>query len=211
MNLAVAVNLTYDGGVNSNGTWGGGLGSGSSPCIVSEQRNRLVVTGCNIQVLLFRDVASGNIITGCASIRSISDRWSGALLTSPKDQEGGGSACSGIGCCETPIPLGRPAYGVVYKNLDETHELDGEVPTAVRIAERGWFEGVAARMLNKSVSDTTARTAVPVVLEWAVASTPVIVPGVAADGGNSSCPTDAGEERVTEQPQLLPQRHRQRP
>nr|CAB3446489.1 unnamed protein product [Digitaria exilis] len=184
LNTAGAVNLTYDGGVNGNGTWGGsGSGNSSSPYVVSERRNRLVVTGCNIQVTLVGDVASGNIITGCSSFCSITDSWTGAVLTTTGQED---AACSGIGCCETPIPIGRPTYGVQYRNLDESHELDGEVPTAVRIAERGWFDGVvAARMLNKSLSDATARTAVPVVLEWAVASTPVVVPGVAPDGGNS--------------------------
>ncbi|GJM94236.1 hypothetical protein PR202_ga10866 [Eleusine coracana subsp. coracana] len=150
MNTAGAVNLTYDGGVNGNGTWGSGLGSSSSPYIVSERRNQLV-------------------------------------------EEEGGTACSGIGCCETPIPFGRPAYGVLYRNLDESHELDGQVPTAVRIAERGWFDGVAAEMLNQSLSEATAKAEVPVVLEWAVASTPVIIPGVVPDGGNSSCPADAAK------------------
>ncbi|KAK3164488.1 hypothetical protein QOZ80_1AG0019570 [Eleusine coracana subsp. coracana] len=165
MNTAGAVNLTYDGGVNGNGTWGSGLGSSSSPYIVSERRNQLVVSG---------------------------DRWSGAVLTVPQEEEGG-TACSGIGCCETPIPFGRPAYGVLYRNLDESHELDGQVPTAVRIAERGWFDGVAAEMLNQSLSEATAKAEVPVVLEWAVASTPVIIPGVVPDGGNSSCPADAAK------------------
>nr|CAB3449687.1 unnamed protein product [Digitaria exilis] len=192
LNTAGAVNLTYDGGVNGNGTWGGsGSGNSSSPYVVSERRNRLVVTGCNIQVTLVGDVASGNIITGCSSFCSITDSWTGAVLTTTGQED---SACSGIGCCETPIPIARPTYGVQYRNLDESHELDGEVPTAVRIAERGWFDGVvAARMLNKSLSDATARTAVPVVLEWAVASTPVVVPGVAPDSGNSSCPVDAAK------------------
>ncbi|TVU33842.1 hypothetical protein EJB05_15654, partial [Eragrostis curvula] len=183
MNTAGAVNLTYDGGVNGNGTWAGLIGSG--PYVVSERGNQLVVTGCNIQVTLVGDVASGNLITGCSSFCSISDRWSGAVLTTNSGDDG---ACSGIGCCETPIPIGRPTYGVVYKNLDETHELDGQVPTAVRIAKRGWFDGVAARMLNHSGSEATVRDAVPVILEWAVASTPVIQPGVAAE--NSSCPMD---------------------
>jgi hypothetical protein len=192
LSTAGAVNLTYEVGqdmaVNGSGAWGGLI---SGPYIVSERRNQLVVTGCNIQVTLVGDSASNNIITGCSSFCSISDNWSGAVLTSPSDSD---TACSGIGCCETPIPIGRPTYGVQFKSLDNSHELDNQVPIAVRIAERGWFDSVAARMLNGSVSDATViRTAVPVVLEWAVASTPVILPGVAPDGGNSSCPTDTAK------------------
>jgi hypothetical protein len=126
----------------------------------------------------------------------------------------GSSGCSGIGCCEMPIPIGRPSYGVQYKFLEETREVD-KVPKAVRIAERGWFRGaVADKLLSESAANTAPRTPVPVVLEWAVASAPVILPGV-PQFANASCPT-AGEARrsaclSTHRPQQVRQRHRQLP
>ncbi|TVU03400.1 hypothetical protein EJB05_51064, partial [Eragrostis curvula] len=182
MNTAGAVNITNHQNNNANGTWGD-LALNRSPYIVSEWRNQLVVTGCNIQITLLGK-ASINLITGCSSFCSINDYWSVAVLTSLGD--GGATACSGIGCCETPIPIGRPTYAVQYKTLDG-YELEGQVPTAVRIAEKGWFEGVATQMLNKSLKETTDRAAVPVILEWALEST-VVLPN--ADNGNWSCPRD---------------------
>jgi hypothetical protein len=188
LNTAGAVNINFSTSVDGSGTWSGGLGavSGSgSPYVVSEWRNQLVVTGCNVQGTLLG--GSGNIITGCSSFCSIDDKWAGAVVTTPGD---GATACSGIRCCETPIPIGRPSYTVQFKYLDV--ENTGLLPVAVRIAERGWFDSVAAQMLNNSARDSTSLTPVPVVLDWAVASTP-IVPGTAdADAaGNSSCPSDA--------------------
>ncbi|CAL4900572.1 unnamed protein product [Urochloa decumbens] len=153
MDTAGAVNVTYYGKPEGNGTWRG-LGSGKdSTYVLSERDNQFVVTGCNVQGVLLGD--SGNVIIGCSSFCSIRDTW----------------------------------INPVFKFLDL--EYTGRLATAVRIAERGWFDGVATQMLNESATDVSAssRTPVPVVLEWAVASTPIAPPGTgAADAGNSSCP-----------------------
>ncbi|CAO2208287.1 unnamed protein product [Urochloa humidicola] len=166
-------------GPEGSGTWRG-VGSGSnSTFIVSERRNQLVVTGCNVQGTLLGD--SGNLITGCSSFCSIQDSWVNAVVSNPG---GGGGGCSGIGCCETPIPIGRPSYAVKLKILDQ--ENTALLPMAVRVAERGWFDGVAARMLNGSVaSEAVLQTPVPVVLEWAVAAIRMVPMGI-----NSFCPVD---------------------
>ncbi|KXG32614.2 hypothetical protein SORBI_3003G175100 [Sorghum bicolor] len=186
---AGAVNINFSTSatsVDGSGTWSGGLGAASdSPYVVSEWRNQLVVTGCNVQGTLLG--GSGNVITGCSSFCSIDDKWTGAVVTTPDE---GATACSGIRCCETPIPIGRPSYNVQFKYLDV--ENTGLLPVAVRIAEHGWFDSVAAQMLNNSVRDSTLGTPVPVVLDWAVASTPIVPGTPAADAaGNSSCPSDA--------------------
>ncbi|GJN37698.1 hypothetical protein PR202_gb26679 [Eleusine coracana subsp. coracana] len=194
-----AVNFTYHTGTTplwANGTWGsitGGAGRGST-FVVSEQHNHLVVTGCNVQGTLLGD--SGNVITGCSSFCSIRDTWINPVVTvtstpSSSSSSSSTAACSGIGCCETPIPIGRSNYTVEFKYLDPNHENDGQLPMALRVAERGWFDGVAAEMLNKSAETTSRATPVPVVLDWAVAAAPV-VPG-AEMNGNSSCPTDTAK------------------
>lgn len=188
IDTAGAANVSY-GLNNGTGTWGVVAGDGSaSPYVVSDMFNELIVTGCNIQVTLVG--GSSNIITGCSSYCPINDKWTGSVTSIPAT---GSSRCSGIGCCEMPIPIGRPSYGVQYKFLEETREVD-KVPKAVRIAERGWFSGaVADRLLNESAANTAPGTPVPLVLEWAVASTPVILPGV-PQFANTSCPA-AGEAR----------------
>jgi hypothetical protein len=150
---------------------------------------------------------SGNVIIGCSSFCSIRDIWINPVVSTPGDGDGT-AACFGVGCCQTPIPTGRPSYTVRFMYLDT--EYMGQLPTQVRIAERGWFDGVAKQILNSSALDSATRTPVPVVLEWAVASTPVASPGsVAADAGNSSVlPHGRGEKCVPQQPQHLPQRNR---
>lgn len=193
LDTAGAVNLTFDGVADGNGTWGGGLGAGG-PFVVSERHSQLVVTGCNVQATLVGGSrggvgGGGNVISGCSSFCSINDMWTGAV-TSSSPAESGSGACSGIGCCETPIPIGRPSYRVRFKWLDPDHEYDDQLPIAVRVAERGWFEGASAALLNGTPGYSATRRAppaVPVVLEWAVDSKPVVLPGVATSG----CPVDA--------------------
>ncbi|WVZ51376.1 hypothetical protein U9M48_002528, partial [Paspalum notatum var. saurae] len=165
-------------GTQSTGVWSSGVGG---PYVVSEQLNQFVLTGCNAQATLLGD--SGNIITGCSSVCSINDKWEGYVLSAPSGSAG---ACSGIGCCQTPIPIGRPNYTVQFRLLDT--EIANALPTAVRVAERGWFD--AAQMLNASAPDSVVRTPVPVVLEWALDST-LMIPGDGDGSRNSSCPMDA--------------------
>ncbi|CAO2205983.1 unnamed protein product [Urochloa humidicola] len=198
IDTAGAVKINYNYGFegpapDGSGTWRG-VGSGSnSTFILSERRNQFVVTGCNVQATLHGD--SGNIITGCSSFCSIQDTILNPVVSTPG--AGAIAGCSGIGCCETPVPIGRPSYDVKFKALDPNHKNGGKLPRAVRVAERGWFDGVAARMLNGSVaSEAVLRTPVPVVLEWAVAAIRVVQPGmITVDPGstarNSSCPVDA--------------------
>uniref|UniRef100_A0ACD5V156 Uncharacterized protein n=1 Tax=Avena sativa TaxID=4498 RepID=A0ACD5V156_AVESA len=175
------VNLAFDGGEDGNGTWGG---AGAGPYVVSERHNQFVVTGCNVQATLVGDGGGGNVISGCSSFCSINDKWTGVVTSSPAGN-GGAAACSGIGCCETPIPIGRPSYGVQFKWLDSSHEHDDKLPIAVRIAERGWFD--AALLGDSPGYSPSRRPAGPLVLEFAVDSKPVVLPGVATSG----CPEDA--------------------
>uniref|UniRef100_A0ACD5Y0C2 Uncharacterized protein n=1 Tax=Avena sativa TaxID=4498 RepID=A0ACD5Y0C2_AVESA len=180
MDTAGAVNITYHGTPDGNGTWGGLVG-GAGAFVVSETRNRFVVTGCNVQATLLGD--TGNVIAGCSAFCAINDRWEQGTTARSLDAV---AACSGIGCCETPIPIGRPSYGVEFKWIDPNHEKDHELPDEVRVAERGWFEGASAALLNNSLADSSPRTPVPVVLEWAVDSAPLAPPALATTG----CPQD---------------------
>ncbi|XBI43696.1 hypothetical protein VPH35_108433 [Triticum aestivum] len=182
MDTAGAVNITYHGTPEGNGTWGGLAGARAGPFVVSETRNQFLVTGCNVQATLLGE--TGNVIVGCSAFCAVNDRWSSAATSSLEEV----AKCAGIGCCETPIPIGRPSYGVEFKWVDPNHEKDGELPASVRIAERGWFEGVSAALLNTSLTDTSSRTAIPVVLEWAVESRPLPQPQDTL--GTSGCPQD---------------------
>jgi hypothetical protein len=180
MDSAGAVNITLQDVEGGTGTWGGGLGAGDGPYVVSERHSELVVSGCNVQATLLGDYL--DVISGCSSFCSINSGRTHAVTTY-------GRACSGIGCCQTPIPIGRPAYGVRFRWLDQHHDNDDKLPIAVRVAERGWFRNASAALLNSSISArySSRRTAIPVVLEFALDSKPVLTPGVAT----SACPEDA--------------------
>ncbi|KAG8050302.1 hypothetical protein GUJ93_ZPchr0009g2280 [Zizania palustris] len=195
LDFAGAVNISYGESTtmppSGNGTWASlGAGADAGPYVVSDKRNQLVVTGCNVQATLTGD--SGNIITGCSSFCPVSEAFT-AIVIPAKDL-----ACSGTRCCETPMVIGRPSYLVRFNSLDPNQEMDNKLPMAVRIAEQGWFDKHATELLDNSTTAmvTSPRTPVPVVLEWALASTlMVVLQGVsgrpAGNDGPWSCPRDA--------------------
>ncbi|XP_020177545.1 wall-associated receptor kinase 2 [Aegilops tauschii subsp. strangulata] len=186
MDTAGAVKLTGSGNgtglarLASSGQWGGlGADAFAGPFVVSGTRNRLVVTGCNQQATLLGE--GGNVIVGCSAFCPVTDTFLSTI--SPEEV----AACAGVGCCETPIPIGRPSYSVQLAGLDLNQEMDLQLPIAVRIAETGWFEGNSAGLLNKSLQDSSSTTAISVVLEWAVESKRLLQPQDTATG----CPQEA--------------------
>uniref|UniRef100_A0ACD5YBZ3 Uncharacterized protein n=1 Tax=Avena sativa TaxID=4498 RepID=A0ACD5YBZ3_AVESA len=186
MDTAGAVNITnYSNPPKPNGTWSGlGAGAFQGPFVVSPTRNRLVVTGCNVQGTLLGE--GTNLIAGCSAFCAITDHFRGA--TTPQDI----AACAGDGCCQTPITIGRPSYVVHFTPQDPNQEMDQMVPMEVRIAETGWFERDSAALLNYSSRESSRRRAIPVVLEWAVKSAPLVfmaptTPGCPEDGATSEC------------------------
>ncbi|GJN06041.1 hypothetical protein PR202_ga23726 [Eleusine coracana subsp. coracana] len=101
--------------------------------------------------------SSGTVIAGCSSFCSVeeSSKFNDPVLISTTD---GTAACSGVRCCQTPIRVGRPKYTVEFKYLDPNLKYKGKLPVTVRIAERGWFDGVAAQMLDESAGNDTRLT-----------------------------------------------------
>jgi hypothetical protein len=184
MDTAGAVTITNQGAahraqgpVDPKGAWSRlGAGALQGPFVVSPTRNRLLVTGCNVQGTLLGD--DGNLIVGCSAFCAITDNFVRATTSSPENA----SACAGDGCCETPIPVGRPSYVVGFMPLDKEQEMDHKVPMEVRIAEVGWFEGSAATLLNYSTQESSRRMAIPVVLEWAVESLKFVAPAATTSG-----------------------------
>ncbi|XP_047047688.1 wall-associated receptor kinase 2-like [Lolium rigidum] len=186
MDTAGAVTITNQatapGTVDAKGAWSGlGAGALEGPFVVSPTRNRFLVTGCNVQGTLLGE--GGNLIVGCSSFCAITDNFGRATTRSPENV----AACAGDGCCETPIPIGRPSYAVGLTPLDKEQEMDQVVPIEVRVAEAGWFEGASAALLNYSSRATSRRMAIPVVLEWAVKSVPLVFMATTTPG----CPEDA--------------------
>ncbi|XP_051197416.2 wall-associated receptor kinase-like 6, partial [Lolium perenne] len=70
--------------------------------------------------------------------------------------------------------------------------MDGVAPITVHVAETGWFEGASAVLLNDPSRESSGRTAIPVVLEWAVNSARLVYQAPTTLG----CPDDAATKLV---------------
>ncbi|KAF8692750.1 hypothetical protein HU200_039415 [Digitaria exilis] len=124
----------------ANGTWGGqGWGlSDEGPYILSEEHNEFVLLGCALFAELGISGLFGNeVINTCGSM------CSGEVLDNGHDcSEQPNSRrcqkCSGLGCCQVPIPYGQVSYSVRLKTLQESGHIN--VPYSVFISEEGWFQ-----------------------------------------------------------------------
>lgn len=180
--LGPSVDLQYD-GISGNGTWQWLIDDG--PYFVSEKHNRFTLTGCHVLAQLIG--RTNNTIAGCASFCSISDMW----MSDPEAPTSG--TCDGIGCCQTPISIGRASYDVrlIWVRDESTYEVNK--PISAFIAEQGWYDRLLQAYSN---STPPAPESVPVVLGWSIGTTwgswgsnlraPAMMP-------NSTCPvpTDA--------------------
>ncbi|KAL6655026.1 hypothetical protein ACP70R_005852 [Stipagrostis hirtigluma subsp. patula] len=157
----------------AGGTWGGrgwGLAGGGGPYVLSEAHNELVFLGCGLFAELLQAGRSDHVISSCISVCN-----SDASMPTQRRHGCSGQSCkkkcSGVGCCQAPIPFARTSYDVRLKTSAITGLIpsDKVPPFWVFIAEEGWFD-----QRGDSMSLTEAETtAIPAVLAWAVTySTP---------------------------------------
>jgi hypothetical protein len=156
--------------LRSAGTsWGAGLRPGG-PYFLSEERNKLVVVACNMQVhLLGTNANGGGIVSACSALcPSVDDGGAGAPAQRYVYYNGG---CSGVGCCQATVPVGYATYAVRVQKLNGTATRRTNI---FYIAERG---------VNYTINRTTAKhappPALPAVLDWVIGD------------ANSTCPVDA--------------------
>lgn len=166
----------------ANGTWGGqewGL-SDEGPFTLSEEYNELVLVGCgiNVELMIIPGLWGGEeIINTCSSIcserSSRLDHECQQLPSSRRCQK-----CSGIGCCQVPIPFGKVSYTVWLTTLEKSSSFF----EYIFISEEGWFHPY-------NMSRSPSWSAIPVLLAWAIVS------NVLRDDprdGNATCPKDLG-------------------
>ncbi|CAL4992715.1 unnamed protein product [Urochloa decumbens] len=164
--------------------WGLPVDEGG-PYVLSYDQTKFILVGCGVMATL-SDVEFNGVFSSCYNRCRMEDRnhW---LPT----ESGGCSECSGSGCCQAPIYEFFPSYSVGFSSFHP----DGEVLTfAVLVAEQSWIEGLWCRMAGSSWPFGTRPpppdlSMVPVVLEWAMNSTPPEYPGSIPDY-NSRCPVD---------------------
>ncbi|XP_062193655.1 wall-associated receptor kinase 2-like [Phragmites australis] len=148
----------------------------------SMDRNELVLIGCNVMATLVGDGENKMDVLGtCVSI-CVSDYVS---IT----RETGTTFCTGVGCCQTDIPMLSAPTAVQVRWLNgrnNSHDVAMLQPY-VFVAEQGWFDQspVAEDLFGINPHPSKASFEVPLVLRWAVTSglTPVTM-------NNYSCPGD---------------------
>ncbi|WVZ78925.1 LOW QUALITY PROTEIN: hypothetical protein U9M48_026565 [Paspalum notatum var. saurae] len=162
-----AVNISRASG---RGVWrGAGMGDDGPFVLMAGGFNELVLTGCNVQATLHG--ANGGVVTGCASICTDD---SGEFYRAGGT---GSKMCSGMGCCQAPVPVGRTSFDVHFKRLDDADVSPRALhkPVHVFVADAGWFdtEEVSSEILGLETERRRrhrrrAEVEVPVVLGWAI-------------------------------------------
>ncbi|CAO2202420.1 unnamed protein product [Urochloa humidicola] len=134
---------------NVTPAWSTGLRSGG-PYFLSEERNKLVVVACNVQVLLLG--SAGGIVSACSALCSELDNNGGGTPPAPVHRylyyNGG---CSGVGCCRATVLLGYTSYPVEARKLNGT-----------AIATNIFY--VAERGVNYTIGTAAAEDAPPLAL-----------------------------------------------
>ncbi|CAL4992735.1 unnamed protein product [Urochloa decumbens] len=178
-----------------NSTWGLGVGEDiHDPIALSHDQNKFIALGCGVQARLL-DGIDEYFIAECTS--SCWGGYPGNWLPDCRPGLAAAAECSGNGCCQTSIPLYAPSYNARLTDLDETVNIYADQLQTVMafIAEKGWIEGVWCQMFGWKLQQNLPiipppelLSAVPVLLEWAMNSTPLVSPKWTPE--KDKCPTD---------------------
>ncbi|CAL5022448.1 unnamed protein product [Urochloa decumbens] len=183
--------FSFKWGYIHKGTWGGsqwGLGD-SRPYVLAKARNELILSGCHVFAeLLTTD--SDQIINSCGSVcnddetaTDVDEEYCSVHPRNPHCRK-----CSGIGCCQVPVPVGRASYKVMVKSIRNAVPIISDDPFTVLIAEQGWFNKNVTTELMSGADGTT----VPVMLAWMVGSMVALPRPNKTRDGNETCPSDLG-------------------
>nr|CAB3482907.1 unnamed protein product [Digitaria exilis] len=169
----------------ANGTWGGhGWGlSDDGPYFLSEEYNELVLVGCQLSaelsVILDWDY---QVINTCGSFCGEGINFNKECQAPAKKQSRRCQRCSGIGCCQVPVSIGRSSYKVRLQSLMTPGAVN--MPNSVFISEEGWFQ-------EPYDHSNMTSSGIPAILAWVIVSE--VVPYVSDPrDGNTTCPKNLG-------------------
>ncbi|KAF8701962.1 hypothetical protein HU200_033295 [Digitaria exilis] len=153
----------------ANGTWGGhGWGlSDDGPYFLSEEYNELVLVGCQLSaelsVILDWDY---QVINTCGSFCGEGINFNKECQAPAKKQSRRCQRCSGIGCCQVPVSIGRSSYKVRLQSLMTPGAVN--MPNSVFISEEGWFQ-------EPYDHSNMTSSGIPAILAWVIVSEVILM------------------------------------
>ncbi|CAL5070462.1 unnamed protein product [Urochloa decumbens] len=148
--------------LRSNGSWSAGLVA-TDRLAVSTRHNQFVVMGYNLLASLVVDPRDSDSVSSYVSV---------CAALCPDGVAAIDISCSGVGCCQTRIPLGLPSYRVQLSDLVASTSVGVTTSLfgALFIADQEWFSRKGPLLQQdyylgeeKRVIDTEA---IPTVLDW---------------------------------------------
>ncbi|KAJ1255787.1 hypothetical protein BS78_K159600 [Paspalum vaginatum] len=128
-----------------------GVGIDGGPFVVSATRNKLVLIACDVQVFLM--TVDMDVISTCAAFCPPVSKSHEYMVGSPD--------CSGIGCCQAPIPAGLDVYELQLRRFNGSWGSDF---AQVYIVD--------SELLSSYRMDEMQEEALPAVLEWVISDSP---------------------------------------
>ncbi|KAJ4760863.1 Wall-associated kinase family protein [Rhynchospora pubera] len=126
----------------------------STPFTISHVHNKFIAIGCGILAYTsMTDYKDDSYITSCASVCF-------------KAESSVNSTCSGIGCCETPIPPGIKYYNIWFDHVNfiNVWRFVGSLRSAA-LVEAGNFK-FNTSSVNDDDSWNTRNRQVPIMMNW---------------------------------------------
>ncbi|KAG1353934.1 wall-associated receptor kinase 2-like [Cocos nucifera] len=126
-----------------------------SPFTFSDTRNKFTAIGCNTLAYMSMSSPKKTYETGCL-----------AACHDPSDVTNG--SCSGIGCCQIPIPKGLNYYKPSFdRNFDHSQVYQFNPCSYAFLVDVDWYQFDVADIISKNFLDRTEML-VPLVLDWAI-------------------------------------------
>ncbi|KAF8673229.1 hypothetical protein HU200_048781 [Digitaria exilis] len=131
------------------------------PYLISPTRNIFTAIGCNTLALL-EGREDWSYYTGCIT-----------SCTSLHDAAEDGAMCTGLGCCQTPIPANLSFIMVDWNISRDTYNPAWKFSSCsyAFVAEKGWYSfrrRDLTRVANKTFKDRVGDRTIPLVLDWAI-------------------------------------------
>ncbi|XP_022856854.1 wall-associated receptor kinase 2-like isoform X1 [Olea europaea var. sylvestris] len=120
------------------------------------EKNKFTVVGCDdLAVIIGFSFSGRNFTSGCLSVCS-----------DTKDMNDG--FCTGIGCCQTPIPKGLKTFASALNSLDDHKMVWPFNPCGYAfVGDQDAFQFRTSELTNQSFQNKTIEN-VPIVIDWAI-------------------------------------------